>query len=247
MLSLSVPCFWLPSHYSHCGALDSAFSPRLCTEVPTSPFRCFCPCIYSRPGLGAHRILIIPMLPKPALSLVFNVETGFFGYVAFLGREPVVFLNSPAPKQAPAWLFSLCPLGSHMVLLWTHSLYISCLALWLSSVWLSSPWFASSSDPMRSPQYKLCSAHTSTFKGLLSAVSSFSWFDFQGFSQSSIAFWRCCAWWTFIHCSEALFIIASAACQFGALSLSPALSRLLFGLMTSLLPHSSIPQMPFKA
>lgn len=113
MLSLSVPCFWLPSHYSHCGALDSAFSPRLCTEVPTSPFRCFCPCVYSRPGLGAHRILIIPMLPKPALSLVFNVETGFFRYVAFLGREPLVFLNSPAPKQAPAWLFSLCPLGSH--------------------------------------------------------------------------------------------------------------------------------------
>lgn len=96
-LPLSVPCFWLLSHYSHTRVLDSAFSPRLCTEVPTSPFRCFCPCTYSHPGLSAQRILIIPMLPKPALSLVFNLETGFFSYVTFLVWEPVFFLSSQPP------------------------------------------------------------------------------------------------------------------------------------------------------
>lgn len=203
---------------------DSAFYSKLCTEVSTCPFRCFCPCIYSHPGLGAHRILLIPVLPKPTLSLVFNLATGFSSYVIFLGWEPVVFLNSPAhpTMQASACLFPLCSLGSHHY--YGHTTLTS--LAWPCGCLLSgsppSVWLASSSNLIRSPIQITLFLYFGLY-GPLSAVSLFSWFDFQGFSQS-IAFLHRCAWRTFIHHSDVLVIIASVACQLDALSLSPALS-----------------------
>lgn len=65
MLSLSVssvPCFWLPSYYSHTRVSDSTFCSKLCNEIFSCSFKCFCPCICSHPGLSAHKILLIPLV-----------------------------------------------------------------------------------------------------------------------------------------------------------------------------------------
>jgi hypothetical protein len=124
-------------YYSHTRVFDSAFYSKLFTEVSACPFRCFCPCIYSHRGLSEHRILIIPVLPKHILSLAFNLETGFSSYVIFLGWEPVVFLNSPAPYANTGLALLLMSLW-FPPLPWAHTSDISCLALWSSSVWLSS-------------------------------------------------------------------------------------------------------------